>query len=174
MPTCSKCGRAATAEARFCANCGSAIAAGARLPERRLPTSRTSAPPEWATLDEVIYTRDKRPGAIGALLALFGSFAPWTSASMSLWGMELGSYHVGSPQAWLVALVAAAAAVFLFRKQSGSVVLALGVALGAWAILFALTTLSNQSSPSWGVLLTIVGGALLAYSGNMTNQYERG
>lgn len=50
----------------------------------------------------------------------------------------------------------------------------LGIVVAAWALLFALTTLSGQASPSWGVGLTLVGGGLLAYSGHLTNQYERG
>jgi membrane-bound ClpP family serine protease len=88
--------------------------------------------------------------------------------------MSVGSYGVNSPQAWIVACAAIAGGVLLFRPRSGSAVMVLGIVVGAWALLFALTALGNQSSPSWGVGLTLVGGALLAYSGHLTNQYERG
>lgn len=121
----------------------------------------------------MIYTRDKRIGGIGALLAFFGAFAPWASTTVSFLGFEVGSLGIQSPQAWLIAMAAIAAAIFLFRHRSGSIVLVLGILIGAWVVLFALTTLSGNNSPSWGVALTIAGGGLLAYSGHMTNQYER-
>lgn len=172
MPTCPSCGQISSAGARFCGTCGKPLATEAPrgLPGRNLRGAPRS--PDWISLDDVLYTRDKRFGAIGALLVFFGAFAPWASTSVSFFGFEVGSYGVHSPQAWLVAMAAIAAAVFLFRQRSGSVVLVLGIIIGAWTILFALTTLSGSSSPSWGVLLTIAGGGLLAYSGHMTNQYE--
>jgi len=173
MPNCRSCGQAHSVEAKFCGSCGRPVTPSAprKLDERDLRKAPRN--PEWMTLDDVLYTRDKRFGAIGVLLAFFGAFAPWASTSVSFFGLEVGSFGVNSPQAWLIAMAAIAAAIFLFRQRSGSTVLVLGIIIGAWAILFALTTFSNNSSPSWGVLLTIAGGALLAYSGHMTNQYER-
>ncbi len=108
------------------------------------------------------------------LLAFFGAFAPWARQAVSFLGMSVGSYGANSPQAWLIACAAIAGGVLLFRPRSASTVMVLGTVLGAWAVLFALTTFGNQASPSWGVGLTLVGGTLLGYSGHLTNRYERG
>ena len=170
MPACPSCGYNAPSGARFCRECGAALPPPS-LKERDLRNAPRD--PDWIGLDDVIYTRDKRFGGIGALLAFFGSFAPWSSASLSLWGWQVGSFGMHSPQAWLTAMIALAAAVFLFRQRSGSVVLVAGIVLAGWAVLFALTSLTGSNSPSWGVLLTAAGGGLLAYSGHLTNQYER-
>jgi len=142
------------------------------LPPRDLRAARSAA--DWLSLDDVIYTRDKRFGAIGVLLAFFGAFAPWASTPVSFMGIQVGAYGVNSPQAWLIAVAAIAAGVLLFRPRSGSIVMVMGIIIASWTILFALTTLSGQASPSWGVGLTLIGGGLLAYSGHLTNQYERG
>jgi len=143
------------------------------LQERDLRKARRyGASQEWVSLDDVIYTRDRRLGGIGAVLAFFGAFAPWSSTTVSFFGLEVGSIGSGSQHGWLLALAAMAAAIFLFRRGSGSVVLVIGVLVAAWAVLFALTTLSGNTSPSWGVALTAAGGAMLAYSGHLTNQYE--
>ncbi len=174
MPTCPSCGQISSAGARFCRSCGADLpqTAPRPLPKRNL---RSAGPGyEWFTLDDVLYTRDKRFGGIGTLLAFFGAFAPWATTSIGFLGFEVGSYGVNSPQAWLIALAAIAAGIFLFRQRSGSIVLVIGIIVAAWTALFALTTLSSHSSPSWGVLLTLAGGGLLAYSGHLTNQYERG
>jgi hypothetical protein len=136
-------------------------------PDRDL---RARPSPDWLTLDDVIYTRDKRFGAIGALLVFFGAFVPW--GPVPWWGPYWGWYN--APQAWLVALGGIAAGVFLFRKRSGSIVMVIGIVVAAWTVLIVLSILSSNVSPSLGVALTLAGSGLLAYSGHLTNQYERG
>jgi len=175
---CPTCGTECSPEARFCRNCGAALAGAGdvsqgsqHLPPRDL--RRAAAPSDWLNLDEVIYTRDKRLGAIGVLLVFFGAFAPWANAPISFMGIQVGAYGVNSSQAWLIAVAAIAAGVLLFRPRSGSVVMVMGIIMAAWTLLFALTTLSGHASPSWGVALTLAGGGMLAYSGHLTNQYER-
>jgi len=172
MSHCPHCGTECSPTARFCRGCGGTLAEQSpqRLPPRDLRGQRPAA--EWLALDDVLYTRDKRFGAIGALLVFFGAFAPWASTSLSFMGIQVGSYGVNSPQAWLIAVAAIAAGIFLFRPRSGSIVMVIGIVVAAWTVLFALTTFSNQASPSWGVALTLIGGGLLAYSGHLTNQYE--
>jgi len=173
MPTCPSCGQLSSAGAKFCRSCGADLPqeAARPLPQRDLRGAGPSL--EWFTLDDILYTRDKRFGGIGALLAFFGAFSPWASSGISFLGFQ-ASYGVNSPQAWIIALAAIAAGIFLFRQHSGSIVMVIGIVVAAWTLLFAITTLSNNSSPSWGVALTLAGGGLLAYSGHLTNQYERG
>ena len=170
MPRCPACGFVSSGDARFCGSCGAAMPAPPPPPERYLQRGSGA---EWRTLDDVIYTRDGRFGGIGALLVFFGAFVPWASTSMSFLGLQFG-YGVNSPYAWLTALTGVAAAIFVFRPRSGSVVMVIGIVVAAWTVLFAITTLSNNTSPSLGVLLTLAGGGLLAYSGHLTNQYEEG
>lgn len=174
MPRCPSCSTVSSPGARFCPGCGTALLVQPRpnLPPRNLRGAPRSA--DWLSLDDILYTRDKRFGAIGALLVFFGAFAPWASTSVSFLGINVGSYGVNSPQAWLVALVGIAACVVLFRKRAGSMVMVIGIVVAAWTVLFALTTLGGNASPSWGVGLTLVGGGLLGYSGHLTNQYEEG
>lgn len=178
MSQCPACGTQCSSDARFCRACGGPLAGlnpqpsdPPYLPPRDL--RRVQPTGDWLSLDDVIYTRDKRFGAIGVLLVFFGAFAPWSSTTIAFMGIQVGSYGVNSPQAWLIAVAAVAAGLFLFRPRSGSIVMVMGIVIGAWALLFALTSLSNQASPSWGVALTLGGGGLLAYSGHLTNQYER-
>jgi len=173
MSQCPQCRMQNPPGARFCAGCGKPLAAAppGPLPRRDLRGVPPSA--EWRTLDDVIYTRDGRLGGIGALLVFFGAFAPWATTSVSFFGITVGSYGVNSPQAWLIAIAGLAAGVFLFRRRSGSLVMVIGIVVAAWTVLFAITTLSGNASPSWGVALTLAGGGLLAYSGHLTNQYEQ-
>jgi len=177
MPRCPVCGKECSSGARFCRSCGARLGGEAAQSPQYLPPRDLrggQAPLDWLSLDDVIYTRDKRFGAIGVLLAFFGAFAPWASTPVSFMGIQVGSYGVNSPQAWLIAVAAVAAGVLLFRPRSGSIVMVMGIIIAAWTVLFALTTLSGQASPSWGVALTLAGGGLLAYSGHLTNRYEGG
>jgi len=174
MSHCPQCGTEGSLDARFCRNCGTTLT---HTPSRPLPPRDLRGVPlsaDWLSLDDVLYTRDKRFGGIGALLAFFGAFVPWATTEVSFLGLRVGSQGVNSPQAWLIAVAALAAGVFLFRQRSGSIVMVIGIVVAAWTILFALTTLGGNASPSWGVGLTLAGGGLLGYSGHLTNQYERG
>jgi hypothetical protein len=163
MSFCTECGSQMPSDAKFCSNCGMSTQAGQQQPG---PLSQTGGQ-EWLTLDEIINARDRRLGAIGALLAFFGSFCPWASHSTTFFGYTTGSYGVTSPFAWLVALAAIGAAIFLFRLGSGSIVMVVGIVVGALALLSILMAMSGQGSPSWGVLLTLAGGGLMAYSGHL-------
>lgn len=69
MAFCPSCGHQCRQEAKFCRNCGGSLA------DESLQVSPVAS--DWLRLDEVIYTRDRRFGAIGALLGFFGAFAPW-------------------------------------------------------------------------------------------------
>lgn len=174
MSHCPHCGTQSSPGARFCRSCGRTLA---DAPSKPLPPrDLRGVPPslDWLSLDDVLYTRDKRFGGIGALLVFFGAFVPWAATEVSFLGLRVGSQGVSSPQAWLIAIAGLIAGVFLFRQRSGSVVMVIGIVVAAWTILFALTTLSGNASPSWGVGLTLAGGGLLGYSGHLTNLYERG
>ena len=170
MPACLSCNVSNQEGARFCCQCGAPLpqAAPTRSQPRRLPRGPSD---DWLPLDDVLYTRDRRLGAIGAVLALFGAFLPWSQSDFSLFGLHLASTSVSSPYAWLIACAALASGTMLFRKQSGSVVMVIGLLLAAWTLLSAI---SGSASPSWGVALTLAGGGLLGYSGHLTNQYEKG
>ena len=175
MSHCPQCGTQSSPGARFCRSCGTTLA---ESPSRPLPPrDLRGVPPsaDWLSLDDILYTRDKRFGGLGALLVFFGAFSPWVSSSgLGGWVRSLiGSSPANSAQTWLVALAAVAVAVFLFRQRSGSIVMVIGIVLASWTVLFAITTLSGHSSPSWGILLTLAGSGLLAYSGHLTNEYER-
>jgi len=176
MPVCDQCGTESSPEARFCRNCGAALGSSEskRLPTRDLRRGSGASAADWYTLDDVLYTRDKRLGGIGALLVFFGAFCPWAASETYFFGLHVGSQGVNSPQAWLIALAGIGAAVLLFRRRGGSPVMVIGIVVGAWTVLFALTALTGNASPSWGTAITLAGAGMLAYSGHLTNQYERG
>jgi len=119
----------------------------------------------------VIHTRDRLIGGIGAILVLIGAFTPWVNVKM-LWGLM--SQNTASPIAWLCVLGAIGSGTFLFRKQSGTIVMITGVALAALTLIIALGNMSNNASLSWGVLFTLAGGGMVGYSGYLTRQYEQG
>jgi hypothetical protein len=114
----------------------------------------------------------KRWGGIGALLMFFGAFCPWAAHPVSLFGIPIGSLSISPPGAWIVAAGGLVAAALLFRRRAGSILIVIAVVILAWTILFAFAAATNQASPSWGALITLVGAGLLAYSGHLTNQYE--
>lgn len=159
--------------ARYCGACGATVedSLPGLLPDRRVGGSDWAR--DWLTMDDVLYTRDRRLGAIGAPLLFLSAFLPWSRTSISILGAPIGSYGVGSPVAWLVALAGIAAGVFLFRPRSGMIVMVMGIVIMALALLSGLTSFSQSGSPSWGVLFALAGGGLLGYSGWLTGQYER-
>ena len=162
MGFCTECGNELPNAARFCSKCGAPGQGDVRV------GPPPSANPEWLRFDDVINSRELRLGGIGSLLAFFSGFFPWVvSQGVSVFGYSVGSSAGGSPFAWLVALAAIGAAVFLFRLGSGSIVMVIGIVTGAIAVLSVFTA---QGSPSLGVLLALAGGGLMGYSGYLTRQ----
>lgn len=170
MSFCSECGSELSQEAKFCSNCGASNQVGEEQPYRLDKVVYS----DWLRFDDVINDKDRRLGAIGTLLAFLAAFCPWTTHSVGFLGITAGSYSAGSPFAWLVALAAIAAAVFLFRHESGSVVMAIGIVIGAFALLSLIMAFGNHGSPSLGILLALAGGGLVAYSGHLMRQGEGG
>jgi len=173
MPRCPSCSVVSSPNARFCPACGAALPAQPQSSLRRRNLRGAPRSADWLSLDDILYTRDKRFGAIGTLLVFLGAFAPWATTTVWFWGTS-ASWGVNWEQAWIVALAGLAASVLLFRKRAGSVVMVIGIVVAAGTLLFALTTLGGAARPSWGVALTLAGSGLLAYSGHLTNEYERG
>lgn len=167
MSFCSECGSELSEEVKFCPNCGASNQVGVERPQYY---TQPGTGRDWLKFDDVINDKDRRLGAIGALLAFLAAFCPWTTHSGFL-GMV--SYGVGSPFAWLVALAAIAAAVFLFRHESGSAVMAIGIVIGAFALLSLIMAFGGHRSPALGVLLALAGAGLVAYSGHLINRYEQ-
>lgn len=168
MSFCDECGNQLSTGAKFCSNCGTSTMVDG---EQQAPYQSQYASQEWLRLDDVINNRERRLGAIGALLAFLGGFCPWSTVNLPFYGYVGGSYGIGSPLSWLAALGAIAAAIFLFRLGSGSIVMVIGIGIAALAVLSALMSMGGQVSPSWGVLLTLAGGGLLGYSGYLTRLY---
>lgn len=163
MGFCTECGNEIPAAAKFCSSCGASALVEQAQQAALSPTHG------WLRFDDVINDRSLRLGAIGSLVAFLSAFCPWVSQSVSVLGYTVGSSAGGSPFAWLVALAAIGAAVFLFRPASGSIVLVTGIVTGALVVLSVVTA---QGSPSWGVLLALAGGGLMAYSGHLSRSQE--
>ena len=150
MSFCTECGGKLPDEARFCPHCGYATRG-----EDVLASSRA----DWLTLDDVINDRDLRLAGIGALLAFFGAMCPW--GTVSIFG---GASGTGASFAWLAVLASIAGGMFVFRQRSAAIVMVLGIVIGAAPIL-SLVTGGSGSSPTWGILLALAGGALMGYAG---------
>ena len=163
---CPVCQREVRPGARFCRHCGAAVA----MPSRR--PAPAPAGGEWLALDDVMCAPNRQLAGLGALFVFFGAFAPWTVYSVSFFGFEIGEYSMFSPYAVLIALIALISIMALFHRRGGSVLLAVGLLITIWTLLFGLTALGN-GSPSWGLVLSLLGGCLLAFAGFRINQFAR-
>jgi len=103
---------------------------------------------------------------LGSILALVGSFAPWSSDSVSVLGITVGTSVSEAPQAMLIALAALAAAVFVFLTTGGRALMVIGGVVLAAVVLFGLNAMG--SNPAIGLLLTAVGGGGILYGGYRT------
>lgn len=79
MPPCQKFRNEVPSNARFCRNCGSQLLV--KLPPRDL-RNRHGNGKGWHTMDDILYTRDKCFGAIGALLVLLAAFSPLATTTV--------------------------------------------------------------------------------------------
>ncbi len=177
MAYCSKCGTQLPQDARFCRGCGAPLQVNAaQAPPSPPPVSpRYYAPgpypQEWLRFEDVVNNRDRLIGGIGSIIVLIAAFIPWYHMRM-FWGMM--SQGGSTPSALICAAAGIVAAIFLFRKKSGTIVMVMGIIIAALALLTALGSMSNYVSPYWGVLFAIVGGGMLGYSGYSTKTHEGG
>jgi hypothetical protein len=111
----------------------------------------------------VMHHRDRQWAVWGGLAAFLGSFMPWTQSAISMLGINLGFAASGAPQPMIVALGALAAVVLAFYRYSGNAIVVIGAVLTLAVVTFALG--SASSHPSWGLLVTLAGTAMIAYSG---------
>jgi len=140
-----------------------------------MPSRRPAPLPaagEWLSLDNMMRDPNRQLAGLGAIFLFFGAFAPWSVYSVSFFGFEIGEYSMFSPYASLMALIAVVSIMALFHRRGGAMLLAVGLLITFWTLLFGLTMLNN-GSPSWGAALTLVGGCLLAFTGFRLNQFAR-
>ena len=152
MTQCPRCNTVNDPYARFCKRCGaqfvSEIRRGAHL---------------WLRLDDVIHDPIRQLGAAGAFLAFIGGFLPWAGASVSMLGVEVGSYSTGAPQAMGLAILVVFACAILFHRRGGLGFMVVGCIIGLMVLLFALANAS--SSPALGLVVTAAGAGLMIYAG---------
>jgi len=183
MGFCSGCGKELADDVRFCPGCGKPIQAGVAQPAN----ARPAANQDWCTFNDFGSQPARIVGAIGAVLAFISGFLPWAQVrvSLNLPGFPMGD-NMGMPGgasvtaqghtdwAWLIALVSIAALVALFKKRAGIVLVLTGVAIAGYAVISAIVVSSDGGSPLIGVVLSLVGGALMVYSGVRTIAVDRG
>lgn len=137
MRRCSRCGTLNKSTAKFCTRCGATLPQG-----------------PWLSLDHVIHHRYRSMSLMGAGLTLVGGFLPWA---------DFGIVATAAPAAAGLFLMSILAAALMFHSSGGLAAMVIGGICGLTAV-FAL--LGNPSStPSMGLLLSLVGGGLIAYGG---------
>ncbi len=155
MSVCKYCRTRNQPEARFCRMCRTALPKA----RRRAPVRRAS---QWLSVGAVIHHRTRQWAVWGGLAAFLGSFMPWTQ-STSLLGMASGLAGSGSPEPMIVALGALLAVTLAFYRRGENALLVIGAILTLAVVTFALG--AAWSHPSWGLLVTLAGTAMIAYSG---------
>lgn len=159
MSQCSKCGANNRTGAAFCRFCGNQLS-------YRTPVRRQAPTGGWLTIEQVMAHKPRQWAFLGAILALVGSFAPWSSETVSVLGIDVGSTISEAPQAMLIALAAVTGGVFVFLATGGRALMVIGAVVLASVVLFGLNAM--DSNPAIGLLLTGVGGGGIMYGGYRT------
>lgn len=157
MSVCKYCGTQNQRGAQFCRMCRTALTQ--KPPPPPPPPNRGP----WLAVANVMHHPDRQWAVWGGLAAFLGSFMPWTQSAISLLGITLGFVGSGAPQPMIVALGALIAIVLAFYRPGGNAILVIGAILTLAVVTFALGAASSH--PSWGLLVTLAGTAMIAYSG---------